>query len=127
MGKRRPEKRFTLLRTICSASGIGLCRKTIRLLPVVLPIWHTSASSRICPTIWARCLSRFASNIFGGSFSPANVRWSFPPSVAGGATTPRKSVRLKSIFLPNRIKTPPFSANANGRMKKSISAFWKPL
>ena len=31
-------------------------------------------------------------------------RWSFPLSAAGGATILRKSVRLKSIFLPNRIK-----------------------
>ena len=126
-GERRPGKRFTRLRTICSASGIALCRKTIRSSPVALPTWPTSVSSRICPTIWARCLRKSASNIFGSSFSPANARWSFPLSAAGGATILRKSVRLKSIFLPNRIKTPLFSASVNGRTRKSTSAFWKPL
>ena len=33
-----------------------------------------------------------------------DVRWSFPPSDAGGATILKKSVRRKSIFLRNRIK-----------------------
>ena len=127
MGKRRPEKRFTRFQTICSAFGIVLCRKTIRLLPVALPTWHTNASSRICPIIWARCLRKSASSISGSSCSPANVRWSFPPSAAGGATIPRKSGRWKLIFSPNRIKIPPFSGSANGRMKRLISAFWKPL
>ena len=43
--------------------------KTIRSSPVVLPIWHTSVSSRICPTIWARCLRKSASSISGSCCS----------------------------------------------------------
>ena len=126
-GERRPEKRFIRLRIICSAFGIVLCRKTIRSSPVALPTWHTNVSSRICPIIWARYLRKSASNISGSCCSPANVRWSFPPSAAGGATTLKKSVRRKSISSPNRIKTQPFSGSVNGRMRKSISAFWKRL
>lgn len=118
MVKRRPEKRFTRLRIICSAFGIVLYRKTIRLSPVVLLIWPTNASSRICPTIWARCLRKSASSVSGSCCFPANARWSFPLSAAGGATIPKKNVRLKLIFSPNRIKAPPFSGSANGRMRK---------
>ena len=73
-----------------------------------------------------KCLRKSAGSISGSCCSPANARWNFPHSDAGGATIPRKSVRRKSISSPSRIKTLPFSGSANGRMRKSISAFWKP-
>ena len=104
MGKRCPEKQFIRFRTICSAFGIALCRKTIRSSPAAPPIWPTSVSSRICPAIWARCLRRFANSISGSCFFPAKCPVEFSSLGRWWGTDPKEKRQAEIDILAEQDK-----------------------
>ena len=103
-GKGVPKINLLYCGQYVSDSGIVLCRKTTRSSPVALQIWHTGVSSRICPTIWVKCLRKSAGSISGSCCSPANARWNFPHSDAGGANDPKEKRQAEIDILAEQDK-----------------------